>query len=250
MVTRQSLKGRTSTVRGVETIRMGRQSALVMALNDRSRAAVVAPVASITLLSGELVERCVDAARSRGFEELRTGALGLLEQGVYLKAGFKIRSELRVLAADAGELRVPSDHRWEYRECGSEMYGTLAEADLTAFGEDAGLGLPMLREVISATPQTSARAAFDIGGGLSGYAVFGKASAIGYVQRLAVIPTARRSGAGSGLLGSGIAWMRSNATKRVFVNTELTNTPALNLYRRAGFEDQPMALSTLALRLR
>ncbi len=229
---------------------MGGQRARVMPLNDGSWAAVMTPSRSMTLVSDELVERCVEWARHRGFKEIRTGALGALEQCVYLRAGFETRSELRVLAADCGQLRVPSDHGWDYRECGSDMYGALAEVDLAAFGEDVGLGLATLREVISATPQAAVGAVFDRGRDLSGYAVFGNASAIGYVQRLAVVPAARRRGAGSGLLAAGVAWMKSRATKRVFVNTELTNTAALNLYRSAGFEDQPTNLSTLALRLR
>ncbi|MGC8513446.1 MAG: GNAT family N-acetyltransferase [Acidimicrobiales bacterium] len=246
---RQSLKRRASSARDVETVRMGRQHARVVPLNGRSLAAVVTSHASTALLSDELVGRCVDSARSRGLVELRTGALGLLEQGVYLRAGFETRSELRVLAADVGQLRLPANDRWEYRECGSDIHPALAEADLSAFGEDAGFGLLMLREVLSATPQTAVIGAFDRNGGLSGYAVFGKSPGIGYVQRLAVMPDARRRGAGSGLLGAGVAWMKGNATKRVLVNTELTNTAALNLYRGTGFEDQPTVLSTLTLRL-
>ncbi len=250
VVIRQTLKRRASSATGVDTVRIGGQCARITPANEASRAAVMTSMSSTSLLCEEIVGRCVELARSRGYEELRTGALGLLEQGVYIRAGFEPRSELRLLGAPTRRLRVPPSHGWQYATCRYDMLGRLAETDQAAFGEDTGLGLAMLQEVISATPRAVVRAAFDGAGVLAGYAVFGSASAIGYVQRLAVIPSARRSGAGRGLLGEGVAWMTSKAAERVFVNTELANTAALNLYRSCGFEDQPAVLSTLAFRLR
>ena len=77
------------------------------------------------------------------------------------------------------------------------------------------------------------------------FSISGRADRSGYVQRLAVDPSARRRGFARLLLDDARRWMQRRGVARVMVNTAADNHPALDLYRSAGFTEQPGSLLIL-----
>jgi len=80
---------------------------------------------------------------------------------------------------------------------------------------------------------------------LSGYALVGRTGHTAYLQRLAVHPTVRRRGIGSGLVSECLAWAYERGATELYVNTEPHNEAALALYRELGFVKVPEQLSVL-----
>ncbi len=85
---------------------------------------------------------------------------------------------------------------------------------------------------------------------MAAFSISGRANQAGYIQRLAVDPSARRRGFGRLLLDDAIRWMQRRNVSRVLVNTASDNQAALTLYRSAGFVDQPGELLILERALR
>ena len=255
-VIRQTHKRRAvADRRDALTIKMGLERARVVSWDEGNESALITTMPAMTLLSERFLARCVDAASTRGFKELRTSALSPLEQATFLRAGFEVRSELCLLAmslhAASTALRVDGPGGvWHFKEHEDSRLEEMIDIDRAAFGVDSGFGLPTLRESIAATPTTSVRVGVSAQGATEAYAVFGRSTLHGYVQRLAVRPSAQRRGAGRGLLCDGLDWMRRGRAGRAFVNTERGNEAALALYRSVGFEEQGSSLSTLSLSLR
>ena len=80
---------------------------------------------------------------------------------------------------------------------------------------------------------------------VSAYAITGRAGEYGYLQRVAVHPDARRRGWGSALVADALLWLWEHGTARVFVNTQLENRAALELYEASGFTLMPEGLLVL-----
>ena len=79
----------------------------------------------------------------------------------------------------------------------------------------------------------------------SAYGLFGRANAVGYVQRLAVAPSTQGTGLGRALLGDGLEWLRSHGAAHALVNTQDDNARGLALYLSAGFARLPVGLCVL-----
>jgi hypothetical protein len=79
--------------------------------------------------------------------------------------------------------------------------------------------------------------------------VCGRAGHRGYVQRLAVDPSAQGRGVGAGLLIDGLRWLRRWGARDALVNTQEGNARSLRLYQRSGFVLQPEGLAVLHLDL-
>jgi ribosomal protein S18 acetylase RimI-like enzyme len=85
--------------------------------------------------------------------------------------------------------------------------------------------------------------------GVTGYAVTGRAGAIGYLQRLAVHPDAQRQGIGAALVTDALRWAKRRGAHAVMVNTQVTNVRALRLYERLGFVREANGLAVLSCSL-
>ena len=77
------------------------------------------------------------------------------------------------------------------------------------------------------------------------FSISGRASTWGYVQRVAVDPSARRRGLAHLLVADALGWMRRRDVERVLVNTATDNAAALALYRSLGFVERPERLTIL-----
>ncbi len=82
-----------------------------------------------------------------------------------------------------------------------------------------------------------------------GYTIAGRAGRRGYLQRLAVMPSAQGHGFGAALVVDALSWMAARGAHDAVVNTQTDNERALDLYVRLGFERQPEGLAVLGRRL-
>lgn len=174
-----------------------------------------------------------------GFTHLRTGALAPRQSGQAERAGLRCVQELALLDIEAPFTIGPIGHR-THRLKQHEL-GRLAAIDLAAFGAHWALDAEMLADIRRATPAHRARTV-RVDGAIAGFLVSGRAGRTGYVQRLAVHPSAQRHGLATALLLDSLRWMRRTRVRRAFVNTHVENEAALELYRRHGFVELPERL--------
>jgi ribosomal protein S18 acetylase RimI-like enzyme len=80
---------------------------------------------------------------------------------------------------------------------------------------------------------------------LSGYTPSPAESQYGYIQRLAVHPSAQRNGYGRKLVLDAMHWLGSRGMQHTLVNTDSANEAALSLYHSLGFV--PMTYSLYVL---
>lgn len=69
--------------------------------------------------------------------------------------------------------------------------------------------------------------------GLSGFGGFIKK---GHIVSIAVLPSHRRKGVGEALIKRALEGMRLYNAKQCFLEVRVSNTPAINLYKKMGFE--------------
>ena len=63
------------------------------------------------------------------------------------------------------------------------------------------------------------------------------------------IPSEQGAGLGRALVVDSLQWLRRRGGRLVMVNTQQTNTRALDLYRRLGFRTEPSELTVLTREL-
>jgi ribosomal protein S18 acetylase RimI-like enzyme len=209
-----------------------------------------ADVASLALRgrgvpSSAAVERLLDRLRDAGYREVVTNALAPGTSLPLVDVGFAVRGRLHLLVHDLTALPPPSSTTRRARK--SERAAILA-VDAAGFDEFWRFDEVGLREAVHATPRSHLRVAAP-DGRVVGYALFGRASRDGYVQRLAVDPAVQGHGVGQALLVDGMHWLREHGATRALVNTQEDNERALDLYVRTGFQRLPVGLCVLGRRL-
>ena len=73
----------------------------------------------------------------------------------------------------------------------------------------------------------------------------GRTSTIGFLQRLAVDPSAEGQGIGSALVVDALRWLSRTGARKAWVNTQPENLRARDLYLRHGFVEQDVGLDVL-----
>ncbi|MDQ1359394.1 MAG: hypothetical protein QOG44_3767 [Acidimicrobiaceae bacterium] len=242
----------------VDIIRWGRERARTWPWRGDRNVAFLAPVPEAPILSAAFLGRCLTILGERGFVRVVTSALSPLEQTGFFAAGFEVAEELHLLSLDLDGLPARPDVGVT-RVAASERPQILA-IDRAAFSPFWQLDDHGLNEALGATPRTRFRAVVEhaqdqdrdreahdgtAGRTLVGYAINGRSGSRGFVQRLAVVPEARRHGVGRGLLLDGLHWMRRRGVRRAVVNTQVGNDAALALYYDAGFQREPSGLSVM-----
>jgi ribosomal-protein-alanine N-acetyltransferase len=189
------------------------------------------------------IERWVGDARSRGATCVRTGALFPESAPSFTRAGFEPIDRLTLLS-----LELSNDHRFDSRRSATggirlrrlraSGLDVAAHIDRRSFDPPWADDAAALGDILSATPQHRARCAVVDGEPL-GFAITGRAGSVGYVQRLAVDPEARRRGVATALLGDSLRWLARRHVRTALVNTATDNDAALALYARHGFAPVP-----------
>ncbi|MGA7757775.1 MAG: GNAT family N-acetyltransferase, partial [Ilumatobacteraceae bacterium] len=129
------------------------------------------------------------------------------------------------------------------------MLDEASRVDRRAFGAPWANDAAALGDIMSATPHHRSRCV-QLDGRMVAFAISGRAGPWGYIQRLAVDPSAQRVGLGRALVDDAVRWMRRRHVARVLVNTASDNVAALSLYRSYGFDDRPDDLTILERALR
>ena len=192
----------------------------------------------------------VEVARLReaGNRQVLTGALHQGELGPFLAAGFVEHERLHLLRHDLRALPEPASIGSTRRAWRRDHLAVLA-IDERAFDGFWALDRRGLEDAVRATPSSRFRVSTDEVGAITGYAVTGRATDRGYLQRLAVDPALHRGGIGRTLVADGLRWLRRSGARVAVVNTQVHNEPALALYLATGFVPEPRGLTVLALDL-
>jgi ribosomal protein S18 acetylase RimI-like enzyme len=202
-------------------------------------------------------------SRTPGATRVRTGALFPDSTAPFLEAGFEVIDTLTLLAADLAASTPPAVPTSAVRPAGSVQPGhpvrlrrlrptmllEAAEIDRRSFSTPWANDRAALDDITAATPHHRSRSV-HVARRMAAFSISGRADHVGYVQRLAVDPSARRRGFARLLLDDAMHWMRRRDVTRVLVNTASDNHAALRLYRSAGFVEQPGELVILERALR
>ena len=227
-------------------------------------------VAHLVLLDHHMVPDTDDVsdwirtATLRGATSLRTGALFPASVWAFEQAGFRPIDTLTLLECNL-EAPLPiklSTGRFSRRPTTTDPTRELriaplrrlrfadlhdaAEIDSRAFDPPWSNDPLTLTEICRATPHYRSRSVTE-NGHMTAFAISGRTSSWGYIQRLAVDPTAQRQGLGRRLVVDSLEWMLRRKVSRVMVNTAADNRRAISLYQSIGFETRPETLVILEL---
>jgi ribosomal-protein-alanine N-acetyltransferase len=187
------------------------------------------------------------ALADQGVHHVVTNAMSTVEAVPFLDAGFRVRSELDLLARPLQPVPPRGAGTRRARTRRTRDLAAVLALDHLAFDADSfdGAALDAARH---ATPAVRLRVVGAPGAGARGplgYAITGVAGRRGYVQRLAVHPDARRQGIGATLLVDGLRWARRRGAREAVVNTDRGNAAARSLYEAHGFVELPTGLVVL-----
>ena len=203
---------------------------------------------------------------ARGCHRVRSNAIAERFIDAAHRAGFEVAQRLVLLRRDmhgadgVANAFTPDDDRGDGRhgvdgrvECG--VHGVIhsdeftyrgptprsrlaieecARVDAVSFAESWSLDAAALRDAATATPRHRFVVS-RVDDTVVGFVLSGADSRYGFIQRLAVDPTARNHGVATSLLTASLRWLSTPLIETTWVNTEPTNEAALRLYARVGF---------------
>lgn len=210
--------------------------------------ALIGPTSSGRLPTMEDIARCLHTLTDLGVGKAVTPALSPSDAHPFAEAGFSLHERLHLLAysiveepATAGPLpdrvRLHAGRPW-HRDA-------VVQIDSLAFEPFWQFDRRALHEARKATPSHRFRVASNKRD-ILGYAVTGRAGRRGYLQRLAVAPTAAGSGIGTALVADSLHWLHQRGVRTAMVNTQERNSRAFELYKHLGYQPQPDGLRVLS----
>lgn len=197
------------------------------------RIGYVVPLTAPDRLSELAVSRAVQRLAAQGFDRVITSALTPAEQTVFERTGFTVHENLHLLVHPLR--RLPDPPTVKTRRGARRHRKHALAVDALAFEPFWRLDSTSLAEAIKATPVSRFRVVRE-SRTLAGYCVSGFADGVGYLQRLAVAPSAAGRGVGTALVVDSLRWFKRLGARDVSVNTQHGNDRALALYERLGFE--------------
>ena len=230
---------------GERTLRFAGGWARVGPWHDQPDVAHVV-VATDRHLSVAAVRDCVARVRAAGYRAAVTSPLTAAAAVPFLAEGFASRERLHVLEHPLAEIELLPRGGPRLRRGGRRDRDAVVALDERAFSSAWRLGQSGLREALRATPAVRVRVAQRPDDpNLAAFAVTGRAGRQGYLQRLAVDPTAQRRGFGRALVVDALRWVRRTGGRSCLVNTQTDNHDALALYEACGFRRLPSGLGVL-----
>jgi ribosomal protein S18 acetylase RimI-like enzyme len=195
------------------------------------------------------VARCVDGLAAQGYRAALTTALPEADQAPFLSNGFTVHERLHLLTRPVEPIpELPEDPASVVLRRGRRRdRARVLAVDGAAFPTFWRLDEAGLDDALSATPSARFRVATtgDDDETALGYAVTGRAGPRGYLQRLAVDPSAQRAGIGATLVIDALRWLKRWGGREVLVNTQEDNAGAIALYEHLGFRRQRDGLAVL-----
>ena len=224
--------------------------------------------AAITLRSGHdpratvqrgFVETWIHEAAEQGFKRLRTNAIGPLLANDIATHGFHIKQKLALLSLEGPAIErlirdlpvQPGKKEWRMRHVTQNQAISI---DRAAFGDEWALDQWTLNYSRGATQvcrlrgmsATALRKRFVAPEGIY---LAGHTQQNGYIQRLSVHPRSQRRGVGRALVVDALRWLTVAQVEQVYVNTEITNVAALQLYESLGFSQMHHTLSVMEIEI-
>ncbi len=196
-------------------------------------------------LSVGFVRHCIELLDGVG-GMVMSPALGVGEVRGFEAAGFATRADLHLLVHDLHPIPPRPALRETHSRRGSvREWRDILAVDAAAFPALWHLDGLGLHNALRATPSSRLRVVVGDDEALVGYAITGRAGRRGYLQRLAVAPSAQGAGIGRHLVCDALSWCRRWRVQRVAVNTQHGNARALSLYQNMGFVETPTGLRVL-----
>lgn len=231
----------------VEVVRCGTGRVRVGPWRGHPHIALLAPLPGQSPSTNDVID-VVEGLWRQGYHEVLTSALAAGEQGLYLSAGFEVHERLHLLRHPLRTL--PEAPAVRLRRARRSDRSRVLDVDTAAFSSFWRLDEVGLRDALVATPSVRFRVASGRrrtagSAPVSGYAVWGRAGTIGYLQRLAVDPRSQSRGVGSALVADGLRWCARRGCSEALVNTQEHNLAALGLYEKVGFQRQEHGLAVL-----
>jgi len=189
--------------------------------------------AHLTMIRGSSVflEMCVSELLRLGAPSVISPPLPSSSVRLWSDAGFEAFEWLDVFGRDLGvEVPDPDMH------VGAERHVDWAEiqdVDSKAFEPFWRLDGRGLSEATTATPLAVVLTVRD--DALLGFSIVGTGASAGYLQRIAVAPSAQHRGIGRALVRASLRWARQHGAHQMLLNTLGNNDVASNLYLTEGF---------------
>ncbi len=193
------------------------------------------------------VDRLLDYLGNRGVLTVVTTALGPVDQRPFVEAGFTPHEHLLLFGRSIEPNDLPARGRRTRPARRQDQEAVLA-LDERAFATSSALwrfDRAALAEAGQATQTCRRRLIKDPQHQPIGHAVTGRTSTIGFLQRLAVDPSAEGQGIGSALVVDALRWLGRTGALEAWVNTQPGNLRARDLYLRHGFVEQDVGLDVL-----
>lgn len=196
----------------------------------------------VDIPSASLVSEWTATAGQWGYERVRTSALPTTTGDLFHDAGFTPVQHLTLLSVAHTErpaFGLPRDvvprsvARWTVLRS-SRLMRTILDIDHESFDAPWNLDHNTFSDAMNATASSRLFVSRHRGR-IDGFVLVGTTDSTGYIQRLAVRPSARRTGVGLRLVARAIEWSFKKGCGTTVVNTETTNTAALRLYTALGF---------------
>ncbi len=237
-----------------EMITVGRQRFRVSPWHAQQDVALLSVPADQPSPSTEDVRAALEVVNSRGYRRVVTAALREPEIAPFIDLGFVEDDRLVVLehCLEAGWAeRIPPERSGGDTAAVSLRRGRRSDReaalaiDRLAFPPYWQLDARGLADAREATPSARFRVA-EIRRATVGYSVTGRGGTSGFLQRLATDPGHQRRGVATALVLDALRWCEHRRCRRVLVNTQVTNHPALALYESLGFAETPDDLVVLS----
>jgi GNAT superfamily N-acetyltransferase len=185
----------------------------------------------------------------RGVTTVLTAALSPEYQCPFSAAGFTALEHLALMhrSLHPGDPAPPSRSSHRLRRIGRPRLADALDADAEAFSSFTPFWLfdgAAYTEACEATDLSRQRCVRS-DGRITAYAITGRTSTNGFVQRLAVRPDHEGMGLGSALLVDALSWLALGGARDAWVNTQPDNDRARALYLRHGFEEKAGGLTVL-----
>ena len=193
------------------------------------------------------VDRLLDYLDNRGVLTVVTTALGPVDQRPFMEAGFTPHEHLLLLDRAVEPNDTPGRGR-RTRPARRQDQDAVLALDEQAFATSSAFwrfDRAALAEAGQATQVCRRRLVKGSQGQPIGHAVTGRTSTIGFLQRLAVDPSAEGQGIGSALVVDALRWLGRTGARKAWVNTQPGNLRARDLYLRHGFVEREIGLDVL-----
>lgn len=207
----------------------------------------------LELPNSDILREWLHTIGSWGYHRVRTTALAPTPATALRTVGFVTAQELvlfKLTHFAPPSFDVPRDiapkkvRRLPGNKYSASVLQELLVLDQIAFGDEWCLDELALRDAFSATRRSRILVSRRHGR-IDGFVLVGATGNTGFIQRLAVHPDARRSGVASRLVSSALRWSHKAGCSATVVNTEVTNTAAIGLYKSFDFVEMDHGLQVL-----